>query len=241
MKLFPLLFILFCSAKQKDHKATKTQTASLVSVKTVLTDTSQPFKVIRKLIEYNEARKNLSLQYLEERHGLIQKTPVIVPVMIVLHYTAGGTVNSTFNYFNRLQVEENRQYNKTFSKLNVSAHYVVDRDGTVYQLVEDTLFSRHTIGLNYCAIGVENIGGPDQPLTKNQATANANLIKMLAKKYPIQYVIGHSEYVAFRKSGLWKESNPSYITYKQDPGEAFLQQVRLLIADLKMKTKPDQL
>lgn len=75
--------------------------------------------------------------------------------MIVLHYTAGGTLKSNFNYFNNTQIENSRTFNKSQSKLNVSAHYLIDRDGTIYQIIPDTLFATHTIGLNYCVIGVK--------------------------------------------------------------------------------------
>jgi hypothetical protein len=48
-------------------------------------------------------------------------------------------------------------------------------------LVDPELFARHTIGLNYCAIGIENIGSKSQPLTDEQVEANAELVKYLAK------------------------------------------------------------
>jgi N-acetylmuramoyl-L-alanine amidase len=202
------------------------------------TDTSFNLKVIRKPITYDDARKKSSIKYLEERHGILQNTAKINPSIIVLHYTAGGTIKSTYDYFNQPNIENERKYNGKYSNLNVSSHYLIDRDGTVYQLVDDTLFARHTIGLNYCAIGVENIGGPKQPLTKEQVISNAKLVRMLARKFPIEYVIGHSEYGIFRKSKLWKEKDPSYFTQKQDPGNDFMEQVRKLITDLKIKKQP---
>lgn len=202
-------------------------------------DTIPEVKIVRKLISYTAERRKLSLEYLEKRHGLLQSSPVIKPAIIVLHYTAGGTVNSVYNYFNQLYIEGKRKVNQVQSSLNVSAHFLVDRDGTIYQLIEDTLFSRHTIGLNYCAIGVENIGSNDQPLTPAQVIANAGLIRLLAKKFPIKYVIGHSEYGVFRKSALWKEKDPAYFTQKQDPGVSFMQGVRKQIQDLGLKGRPE--
>jgi N-acetyl-anhydromuramyl-L-alanine amidase AmpD len=149
-----------------------------------------------------------------------------------------GTINSIFNYFNAVEIENTRKLNKDQSKLNVSAHYLIDRDGTIYHLVPDTLFARHTIGLNYCSIGIENIGSKESPLTNQQVLANSNLIRYLSKKHQIEYVIGHSEYIKFRKSNLWKESNTNYITYKADPGDQFLIEVRKLLTDLKFKYQP---
>jgi len=196
------------------------------------------FKVINKPINYSEERIRLSLEYLKEHHGLTQKSPTIVPKMIVLHYTAGGTVESNHQYFNKTHLESARNTLKKQSTLNVSSQYIVDRDGTIYQLMEPNMFARHTIGLNYCAIGVENIGSKKQPLTEKQVAANAQLVRYLTKKYKIEYLIGHSEYGVFRNSKLWKESDPKYFTGKEDPGKDFMSKVRLQVADLKLKDKP---
>lgn len=194
--------------------------------------------IVEKPILYNEAREKLSVEYLKQRHGITQKNAAITPRMIVLHYTAGGTVSSNFNYFNNIEIENGRKLNKDQSALNVSAHYLVDRDGTVYHLVPDTLLARHTIGLNYMAIGVENIGSKKEPLTEKQIEANALLVREFCSKYKIEYLIGHSEYTKFRSSPLWKETNPKYITYKEDPGDAFMVGVRKKIADLHLKSTP---
>ncbi|MFC4163207.1 N-acetylmuramoyl-L-alanine amidase [Epilithonimonas zeae] len=199
---------------------------------------AQNLKIIQKPIDYSKERIKLSLDYMKEHHNLIQKTPNITPKIIVLHYTAGGTIESNFRYFNNLYLESQRATLKKQSSLNVSAHFLVDRDGTVYQLVDPELFARHTIGLNYCAIGVENIGSKAQPLTDKQVEANAELVRYLAKKYPIEYLIGHSEYGVFRNSKLWKETDPRYFTGKEDPGAGFMKKVREKLTDLKLKSQP---
>ena len=195
-------------------------------------------KIISKPINYSAERVQLSLEYLKDHHGIVKKTPTIEPKIIVLHYTAGGTVESNFKYFNNTHLESARNTLKKQSTLNVSSQYIIDRDGTVYQLMEPTQFARHTIGLNYCAIGIENIGSKTQPLTEKQIKANAQLIKYLTQKYKIEYLIGHSEYGAFRNSKLWKESDPKYFTGKEDPGKEFMIKVRQQVADLKLKSKP---
>lgn len=199
---------------------------------------AQNIMIIQKPIDYSKEKIKLSLEYMKEHHGLDQKTPKITPKIIVLHYTAGGTIDSNFKYFNNLYLENQRSTLKNQSPLNVSSHFIIDRDGTVYQLVDTEMFARHTIGLNYCAIGVENIGSKAQPLTDKQVEANAELVRYLAKKYPIQYVIGHSEYGVFRNSKLWKESDPKYFTGKDDPGADFMKKVREKLKDLKLKNQP---
>jgi N-acetylmuramoyl-L-alanine amidase len=114
----------------------------------------------------------------------------------------------------------------------------VDRDGTIFRLLPDTTFARHTIGLNYTAIGIENIGGPEAPLTKAQLNANAELIRYLHKKHQLTYVIGHHEYYAFQGTDIWKETDPDYLTQKQDPGDRFMKKLRKKLADLNFKSKP---
>ena len=199
---------------------------------------AQNLKIIRKPIDYSKEKIKLSLDYMKEHHGLDQKTPKITPKIVVLHYTAGGTIDSNFKYFNHLYLENQRSTLKNQSPLNVSSHFLIDRDGTIYQLVDPEMFARHTIGLNYCAIGVENIGSKAQPLTDKQVVANAELVRYLAKKYPIEYVIGHSEYGVFRNTKLWKETDPKYFTGKEDPGDNFMKKVRLKVMDLKLKSQP---
>lgn len=199
---------------------------------------AQNLKIIQKPIDYSKERMKLSLDYMKDHHNLIQKTPKISPKIIVLHYTAGGTVESNFRYFNNLYLDNQRVTLKKQSSLNVSAHFLVERDGTVYQLIDPELFARHTIGLNYCAIGIENIGSKSQPLTDKQLEANAELVKYLAKKYPIEYLIGHSEYGVFRGSKLWKETDSDYFTQKDDPGADFMKKVRGKLTDLKLKSQP---
>ncbi|NML69905.1 N-acetylmuramoyl-L-alanine amidase [Chryseobacterium sp. RP-3-3] len=196
------------------------------------------FKIINKPIDYSPERVRLSLEYLKSHYNIVQNTVTISPKVIVLHYTAGGTVETNYKYFNKTHLESARNVLKKQSTLNVSSQFIVDRDGTIYQLMEPNRFARHTIGLNYCAIGIENIGSKSQPLTEKQAVANAQLIRHLTKKYSIEYLIGHSEYGIFRSSKLWKETDPDYFTAKDDPGKDFMKKVRLLVTDLHLKDKP---
>jgi len=199
-------------------------------------DTS--INIIQLPINYSKERTTLSIEYLKNRHGITQTSPTINPVMIILHFTDGGTVKSIQNYFNSPTIEDSRQINKRVSALNVGSQFLIDRDGKIYQLMPDNYLARHAIGLNYCAIGVENIGSDKNPLTEEQVIANANLVRQLAKKYKIEYLIGHSEYTTFRNTPIWKETDPKYITYKSDPGKKFMEGVRALTKDLNLKSNP---
>lgn len=198
---------------------------------------AQSPKIVQKPITWNQERIQLSLDYLKNRHGLNQSAPTIQPKMVVVHWTANNSVKATFNTFNPVKLPGRPELTKA-SALNVSSQYVIDRDGTIYQFLPDTIFARHTIGLNYCAIGIENIGSRQNPLTDAQLKANEELIRYLSKMYPIEYVIGHHEYQRFKKTSWWKETDPKYITGKDDPGDKFMQRLRKHLADLKLNPLP---
>lgn len=198
---------------------------------------AQTFRILDKPIIFDEERERLSLEYLKNRHDINQETATIKPKMVVVHWTAISTLEATFDAFNPVRLG-GRPELTTASNLNVSAHFLVDRDGAIFRLLPDTTFARHTIGLNYMAIGIENIGGPDAPLTKAQVRANAALIRYLHRKHNIEYVIGHHEYYDFKNSPLWLETDPDYLTSKQDPGDRFMKKLRKKIADLNFNSKP---
>jgi hypothetical protein len=198
------------------------------------------FRTFYKPIIFDSLRSQLSLEYLKDRYGIIQTTPSIKPIMIVLHWTAIPTLEKTFDVFNRSTLPDARKGIQHAGMLNVSSQYLVDRDGTIFQLLPDTVFARHVIGLNYCAIGVENVGSGREPLTDAQLEANVQLIRYLKSKYPIEYVIGHYEYKDFIGTPLWKEKDPNYLTQKTDPGVDFMERIRARIKDLHIKGAPEK-
>lgn len=181
--------------------------------------------IVQRPITWNLERQELSLSYLKERHGLVQAQAEIVPKIIVVHWTDVMSVEKTLKTFNPVRLPGRANLQKA-SMLNVSAQFVIGRDGTIFQLLPENAFARHTIGLNYCAIGIENIGSARNPLTAEQLSANLALIKYLQAKYKIEYVIGHHEYQIFRKTSYWKETDPNYITQKSDPGDIFMIKLR---------------
>lgn len=201
---------------------------------------AQQINIVDKPISYDSTRVKLSRQYLKERHGIDQSTPTITPKIIVLHWTAAKTFSSTFNAFYPAKLPNgDRKDIAQVSALNTSSQFLIDRDGTIYRLMPENYFARHVIGLNYCAIGVENVGSADFPLTDAQLKANELLVRYLCKKYPIEYLIGHYEYTKFKNTPLWKETNPNYLTSKNDPGTNFMLQIRNNTKDLKLKGVPN--
>ncbi|MEM8890270.1 MAG: peptidoglycan recognition family protein [Bacteroidota bacterium] len=198
-------------------------------------------QIINKPIQFDSLRKELSLEYLKDHHGLIQEEAHIIPRIIVVHHTVIPSLEETFATFDPPTLPGNRAYIQQSSSLNVSSQYSVDQDGKIYRFLPDTIFARHVIGLNYCSIGIENVGGTeDLPLTKAQMEANIQLIRHLVANYPIEYVIGHHEYQAFIGHPLWKESDPNYLTDKNDPGDEFMEGIRAALQDLNLKAIPEK-
>ncbi|MGB5190742.1 N-acetylmuramoyl-L-alanine amidase [Robiginitalea sp.] len=196
--------------------------------------------IVERPISFGPDREALTISYLNTRYDLPATSPVIVPRMIVLHWTAIPTLEGSLKAFQPERLPAARGDIQGAGALNVSAHYLVDRDGTIYHLLPDTIMARHTIGLNHCAIGIENVGGTaETPLTPAQEEANTRLVRALAKTYPIEYLIGHYEYTAFEGNPLWLEKDSGYRTSKTDPGEAFMRKIRNNLKNLSFKPVPE--
>lgn len=168
-------------------------------------------------------RQQLILDYIHQHDDPAATDIYIQPQMVVIHWTVINSLASTLRAF-APDMLAGRDDIVRGGKLNTGAQFVVDRDGTIYQLSPETLFQRHTIGLNRLAIGIENVGSGS--LTPAQLAANTALVRYLVNKYPIQYLIGHFEYGAFRGSALWQEKDPTYFTVKSDPGKPFMAALR---------------
>ncbi|MBO6589314.1 MAG: peptidoglycan recognition family protein [Allomuricauda sp.] len=192
-------------------------------------------------IIFDEQRMELTKEYLLNRYNLDQETPEITPKMVVLHWTAIPSLKKSFEAFNRSTLPNWRPDLENVSGLNVSSHFLVDQDGTIYRLMPETLMARHTIGLNHCAIGIENVGGTEgMPLTKAQLRSNIYLVNYLASKYDIDYVIGHQEYTLFENHPLWLEVDDGYRTEKTDPGMDFVEKVRKATKKFNFKPVPSK-
>lgn len=75
----------------------------------------------------------------------------------------------------------------------VSAHYVIDTNGDIYQMVPDSERANHCRGANESSIGIEHVAGERDPLTEKQAASSAALIRWLIEQYdiPRSSVFGH--------------------------------------------------
>lgn len=80
---------------------------------------------------------------------------------------------------------------------NVCAHFVVSSSGRIFQLVNLRTRCRHTVGLNWTAIGIEHVGFRDADVLGNrrQLRASLRLTQFLRCRFHIRVhdVIGHAE------------------------------------------------
>jgi beta-N-acetylhexosaminidase len=142
-------------------------------------------------IPFGADRKRQMRAY-SRRHYGDAKAKLIAPKVIVEHFTASTTFSSAFNTFasNAPDVEYGE-------RPGVCAHFVIDRDGTIHQLVSLRWRCRHTVGLNHVAIGIEHVGVSDTDVMGRpaQLAASLRLTRWLRERFAIETrdVIGHAE------------------------------------------------
>jgi N-acetylmuramoyl-L-alanine amidase len=80
---------------------------------------------------------------------------------------------------------------------NVCSHFVIGSSGRIFRLVNLRTRCRHTVGLNWTAIGIEHVGYDDGDALGNRRELGASLrlTRWLRCKFhiPVRDVIGHAE------------------------------------------------
>jgi beta-N-acetylhexosaminidase len=146
--------------------------------------------IIWKPIPFGPKRRAETAQYALSHYGV--HTSVLHPKVIVEHYTANESFSATWNAFAADTPDP-----ELGQLPGTCAHFVVDRDGTIYQLVPLNLMCRHTVGLNYAAIGIEHVGTSDAEVLHDPAQLHASLVltRWLMSRFHIalRNVIGHNE------------------------------------------------
>lgn len=184
---------------------------------------------------FDDERLRLTADYCRTHYG-VDNWRLTEPAMIVIHYTAFATMEESYRFFAPVRLDPVlRKDIRGGGQVNVSAHYLVDRDGAIIQLAPDDVVCRHTIGFNHTAIGIENVGRSAADLTEAQASGTADLVSRLVARHPsIAYLIGHYQYrdQALPHYRLFREDDHGYrLTDKIDPGPAFMARVRALIRE----------
>lgn len=139
---------------------------------------------------------------------------------VVVHYMSAINVNPRQWADPKLSMDILKRY-------HVSAHYVVDRSGTVYRLVSEKNVAWHAGGsimpspdnrrnVNSFSIGIELIATDKSGFTDAQYKSLAYLIKGIESRYPIKHIVGHDDIAGNRAIGLGLRKD-----LKEDPGPLF--------------------
>lgn len=145
--------------------------------------------IVWKPIPYGQKRLDEMAAY-SLRHYGTRTWRLRSPHVIVEHYTDGTSFSSAWNTF-----AANSKHNGELP--GTCAHFIIDTDGTIYQLAKLDVRCRHAIGMNWTAVGIEHVGTSDRMVLSNHAQMQSSLrlTLWLMQRYDINVgnVIGHAE------------------------------------------------
>jgi N-acetylmuramoyl-L-alanine amidase len=138
------------------------------------------------------AKRKAEMAAYSERHYGEHEWRLRHPMVIVEHIAVTGSAAAVYNTFapDTPDVE--------LGELpNVCSHFVIGSSGRIFQLVNLRTRCRHTVGLNWTAIGIEHVGYSDSDLLGNprELSASLRLTQYLRCHFGIKVknVIGHAE------------------------------------------------
>ena len=114
-----------------------------------------------------------------------------------------------------------------FARYHVSSHYVIGRQGTIYQLVSEKNVSFHAgqsslpdghQGVNLCSIGIELMDSIGSSPTEEQIRALTELVRDINRRYPIKFVLRHSDIAPGRKTDPWNMDWEDFMSRISDKG-----------------------
>ena len=142
-------------------------------------------------IPFGHKRKREMAEY-SERHYGHRQWRLRHPHVIVEHMAEASTAAAVHNTF-APDVPDVELHELP----NVCAHFVISHGGRIFQLVSTKIRCRHTVGLNWTAIGIEHTGFADSDALDDpaQMRASLRLTQYLRCHYgiPVHDVIGHAE------------------------------------------------
>jgi N-acetylmuramoyl-L-alanine amidase len=112
---------------------------------------------------------------------------------LVLHCTAGNPKQKTSDILH--------YWKNTLKWKSVGYHYLIDADGTITQLADESQITNGVAGFNKVSIHISYKGGVENGKSKDTRTeaqklAILGLLKTLRKKYPKAIIQGHRDFGA---------------------------------------------
>jgi beta-N-acetylhexosaminidase len=148
-------------------------------------------QIVSNPIPFGQKRKDEMRAYAIRHYG-IDSYELQKPKVIVEHFTETHTWQEAYNTF-----APDTPDPELHELPGTTSHFIIDQNGVIHQVLPLNLMARHTVGLNYTAIGIEMVGMSDQDILNDPAQLNAalTLTRWLQSKYGISTsnVIGHNE------------------------------------------------
>jgi len=216
--------------------------------------TKETMHFIEMTIPFTPKARKLTLEFNKANYGL--SSYWLTPKMVVIHSMDLGDLQRSLELSSLLhdQIPDSWGVLHKAGKLPNGAHFMVDKDGTIYCLAPPVTpdeksvdytspahrwyIKRHQDG-NPCAIGIENIteaNGDFADLTAEQVNANAKLIRWLVQfeNTKITHVASHHQFndedtldQMHRLLGLHYQTKANRTTGRKDVGEEMLQRIIL--------------
>jgi N-acetylmuramoyl-L-alanine amidase len=164
------------------------------------------------------------------------------PNFVIIHYTAQNSCDQTLTTFTKPETE-------------VSAHYVICKDGVVQHMLSDYLRAWHAgagrwgnlTDVNSSSIGIELDNDGTAPFTEVQINNLLQVLRTLKKKYniPVANFIGHADIAPTRKTDPgryfpWQQLSQNGFGYWYDTSQTkvpadfnALQSLRIIGYDIK--------
>jgi N-acetylmuramoyl-L-alanine amidase len=142
-----------------------------------------------KRIPFGAKRRHQMAAY-SRRHYGTATWRLSDPRVVVEHFTGGTSFSAAWNTF----ASDARHLGEL---PGTCAHFIIDTDGTIYQLVPLWIRCRHAMGMNWVSFGIEHVGTSDADVMGNthEIASSYALTLWLVQRYHVQVrnVIGHSE------------------------------------------------
>ncbi len=191
-RYFPLLISIIFLAACSSHKAV---VAPVVNTKKVYETQVDSFLDVARQMNpamlVDSAGTPIPSQFIATVNLNLRK-----PNYVILHYTAQDSLQQTINTF-------------SVARTQVSAHYVVGKDGRVVHMLNDYLRAWQAgvskwgsiTDMNSCSIGIEIDNNGNEPFTEPQIKSLLILLAQLKKNYniPTANFIGHADIAPGRK------------------------------------------
>ncbi|MFL5842169.1 MAG: N-acetylmuramoyl-L-alanine amidase [Thermoleophilaceae bacterium] len=177
-------------------------------------------------IPFPQSRKDEMRAYARRHYG-IDSYRLRNPHVIVEHVSVTPDATATRNTF-----LPDRPDPELHELPGVCAHFVIGRDGVIHQLVSLRIMCRHTVGLNWTAIGIEHAGYTDADVLgdKRQLAASLKLTAWLRCRYGIKLkdVIGHNESLSspYHRERVARLRNQTHSDWKHADMEVYRRKLR---------------